>query len=63
MTPYPKTDHQEPDSQDCFLALEWPLATVPDIHPLQPCHGETPPPPLSQWLSSFPQLNPGALTT
>lgn len=54
MTLHPKTGHQELEPEGGCPALEWPLATVPDRQPFQPCHGETSPPLLSQQLSSFP---------
>lgn len=59
MSLHPKTDHQELDPQGGCPALEWPLATVPDRQPFQPCHGETSPPLLSQQLSSFPSSAKG----
>lgn len=55
MSLHPKTDHQELDPQGGCPALEWPLATVPDRQPFQPC--PTAPLPAAQHL---PQLSQGA---
>lgn len=58
---HPEAGHQELDSWDGCLALEWPLATVPERHLFTTPPWEASPLALSQQLSSFSQLSLGTL--